>query len=294
MFNTRLPPDENLVEAIRSDAKIIEKRVDVLIWGDIHEIVDDEVLGSANLQFIRRLGSNLHFTWSVPTSRNGKLIRVEAEFPQLYYHFSVIKFSQKFVKSYKDTGVVVTMGKGSGKVIENFGPAYREYREGDYERVYNDRGVKGWRYTPVITENPPGIGEFTGGVIRLLRSDWQGAIATLQGMLSEQNLDGDRKLVLPAEVQIDATLHIIRAKSELGLDASPEIGRALKLAPLSTSVIKYTAMHYIARCFSARASLRRSGCSEDDRERLRKLISISQPLFNADDDWYKAAQAAVM
>ena len=276
-WNSRLPPDDGLLAKIKSDVK---DSADVVVWGDIHEITQGKVLGGASLLFIDNPNSHLHFVWSIPLIRNGTVEFIKVDFPKKYYSFAALRINEDFINQYEKAGGsdIVRTGECSGKIIPNFGPAYRDYSDGNCERVQNyycvignrKLCIKGWKYQPIIVDSP--IGTFAGGVLRLLRSDWQGAIEALDKMLEDINRDEEQKSFLPKDVQIDTTLHILRAKSELGLDATPEVMNVLKMAPSSPTVIKYIAMHYIGRCFSNVVRLRRAGCSKNDKERFRNLI----------------------
>ena len=210
---------------------------------------------------------------------------VQVDLPQRAYSFHALVLPAAFVTKYKAlTSLPVTSGKGSGTLLTNFGSEwYRLANEEDYVKIKDQRGSIGWVHLPEIGSHRSEIVDFVGGLLRMFRGDWEGAIELFSSVTANTRT--------PTNLQIDSYLLLIRAKTELGIDPMSDIEAVEKLGPGSRTVAQYIAMHYISRCYAKRMSRRisttpRVTCRSTDREALSQLVARSAPLFSSDDPWF--------
>ncbi len=92
--------------------------------------------------------------------------------------FSPITVKQELLKRYSlPSALVLYHSPNDRSVVGQVGDAFRGLEhDGDYSRVLSeDTGAKGWIYVPELSADTE-IVNFTGGLIRLLRADYAGAI----------------------------------------------------------------------------------------------------------------------
>src|SRR5262249_30886666 len=146
----------------------------------------------------------------------------------------------EFVRKYsRPDALEIRSAKGGGRVVGHLGMIYRRIaNQGDYALVASG-GHRGWVYLPQIGAHRPEIIDFAAGIMRVYRTDWQGAIDVFKKVLGGGSA--------PTSIRIDSLLYVIRAKSELAQEADDETRAALALAPASRRAAQYAAMHRIAR-----------------------------------------------
>src|SRR5262249_45638310 len=118
--------------------------------------------------------------------------------------------------------------------------------------------------------------DFLAGIIRIYRADWQGAIDMFNLVLRNERP--------PTALKIDSTLFIIRAKSELGLDASEQIKTLDGFGPLSQRAVRYVTMYYPAQCH-AKGGPRAQFCATQGQTFIEKLLREDVSLFAEGDPW---------
>lgn len=284
VFRLGMPLDEPEPAAAAEMAKKLDISAQHVLWGSVFPI-DKMAVVTAYLtlpdyfDFRRRKNER----WSLAVSQSVERLTITADVPQRHYEFEPIVLPTQFVELYSTPKALPIMqGKGSGSRFGYLGTVFRHCgSSGDYACV-TSAGKTGWVSLPALGKHKPEIVDFIGGIVRIYRSDWQGAIDLFANVVDNPDA--------PISLKIDSWLYIIRSKSELGLVADGEIDAVMTRAVPSRAVIQYAAMHMIHRCFGEpEAGRERAGCDEKNLLFLADLLH-RKGVFAANDPWLASAQ----
>jgi hypothetical protein len=268
-----------------ADAARLAEAIDVTgqftFWGHVHAF-DQGALATSYLtlpdyQDFRAAKNEI---WALGLPPGNEPSTISADVPRRHYAFEPVILPDDFVRHFSaPDALVMRSEKGSGRVLGQLGVRFdRIESDGDYAKVHSE-GKIGWVYLPQLGTHKPEIVDFVGGIMRIYRTDWEGAIELFGNVI--------RNKETPTALRIDSYLYVIRAKSEIGQPADAEISAVLKLAPASKEAVQYAAMHYLARCVAATSST----CNPADREFLARLPERYGPLFDDDDAWLAQIRA---
>jgi hypothetical protein len=262
-------------------AEAIDVTAQFTFWGHVHAL-DQGALATPYLTLPDyqdfRAGKSEVWTLTLPPGTVPSTIAVDI--PQRFYAFQPVVLPEDFVRRYSAPDALeMRSEKRDGRVLGRLGVRFdRIQSDGDYAQVYSE-GKTGWVHLPQLGAHKPEIVDFIGGIMRVYRTDWEGAIALFGNVVANKQA--------PAALRIDSYLYIIRARTEIGQPADAEISDVLKLAPASKEAVQYVAMHYLARCV-ARAGSR---CDPADRQFLAALPKRYGRLFDDDDPWLAQIRA---
>ena len=217
--------------------------------------------------------------WTLKLQQSGQPSMLTVDVPQRFYAFEPVVLASEFVSKYSaPDALVMRSGKGTGAVVGSIGTRFdRIQSDGDYAQIFSN-GKIGWVYLPPIGSQKPEIIDFLGGIMRMYRTDWEGAIELFGNVLKNKST--------PTALRIDSYLYIIRARSEIRQPADTEVNEVLALAPASRRAVQYVAMYHLARC----PALTSPGCRAFDREFIARLPDKYGPLFEPDDQWLMQIQ----
>jgi hypothetical protein len=256
-------------------AEAIDVTAQFAFWGHVHTL-DDGAFATPYLTLpdYHDFRSTRNETWTLALPPRPTPATISVDVPQRVYAFRPVLMPAAFVRRYSvPDALEMRTGKGSGTVLGRLGVRFdRIESDGEYAKVHSN-GKIGWVYLPQIGVHKPEIVDFLGGIMRIYRTDWEGAITLFGNVLRNRNA--------PTTLRIDTYLYIIRAKSEIGESADAEIAEVLKLAPASKEAVQYVAMHYLARCVVRDAP----ACKPADREFLDRLPEKYARLFRDGDPW---------
>jgi hypothetical protein len=153
------------------------------------------------------------------------------------------------------------------------GDQFRALEQHSAEWVQIDaQGKRGWIRLPQLSTSRTEVVDFTSGVIRALRRDWEGAEDSLGQVVRNTNA--------PTAIRVDA--HRAVAIDARGGDFREEIAQAEKLNPGAKRVATYSIM-------SRLAALSRLPETDPNRrpilDDIGKLVNGSASLFPKDSDW---------
>jgi hypothetical protein len=256
-------------------AQAIDVTAQFTFWGHVHTL-DEGAFATPYLTLPDyrdfRLKRNETWVLRLPPGRSPDTISVDV--PQRVHAFRPIEMPTAFVRKYSvPDALEMRAGKGRGAVLGRLGVRFdRIQSDGEYAKVHSN-GKIGWVHLPQIGVHQSEIVDFLGGIMRIYRTDWEGAIDLFGNVLKNRNAR--------TALRIDTFLYVIRAKSEIGTPADAEIAEVLRLAPASKEAVQYVAMHYLARCVA------RSGpaCKPADQDFLAGLPEKYGRLFGDGDPW---------
>lgn len=259
-------------------AQAIDVTAQQVLWGQVHSFDNNGALATSyfTLPDYRDFRPIRNEAWTLTLRRGDRSATLSADVPQRVYAFEPIVLPADFVTKYSSPGAIQMMSqKGGGQPLGPLGVNFvRIESDGDYAKVYSNKKT-GWVYLPQIGRHKPELIDFAAGIMRIYRTDWQGAIDLFGNVLKNETT--------PTNIRIDSTLYVIRAKSELGQSADDQVKQALALGPASRRVVQYVAMYYLARCYGT--SPKRAACQQSDMDFLAGFAERYDALFGQNDRW---------
>jgi hypothetical protein len=221
-----------------------------------------------------------HEKWTVRIPLTTGEMVVTADLPQRRYAFEPIILKEEIIKQYTLPNSLV-MYK-TENIVEETGRVGNEYVaiEQRPNMVYlRSTGVSepGWVRLPMLSDNRSEVVDFVGGVIRIFRSDWDGAEELLKEVVKNRNT--------PNELKVDSHLLMALAKSKKGLSSKEDAHIARRLNPYAKRSIIYSIMSGLA---DFRRALGREADIETHRNivsELKTLIKENRYLFLENDPW---------
>jgi len=218
--------------------------------------------------------------WSEEVPNDSGATKITVDLPRRRYEFSPILLDQAFVEKYRTPSALkLYEGKGRGEFVGIVGPNFTALRyEGRFAYVSRDEDHrKGWLELPDV-ENDKEIVNFVGGLVRLMRGDYPGAIDLFKTISASE---------APHAVKIDALLLGATAKAKLGQDPRDDIDQALALNPYQQSTIKFKVLAVIREYRNAETALQKSKIAQ----KLTQILDEKSYLFSSNDPWLAQAKS---
>jgi hypothetical protein len=260
----------------------------IVLWGSIVSF-GDAVLAQPLLAILPTTdpSSDEPSIWSV-SMPNGDWVSVGI--PRHRYDLPPLVLSHEVLKLYSNTSSIkIYEGRNGGPPeyplappIGELGNAYTRLEDdGDFSKVRVQSGHVGWVYLPKLDDEIDFV-DFAGGLIRLFRRDYSGAIDMLKDVSSDS-----RSMML----RVDSLLLQALAIAKMGKDPSGLINAALEINPYLQVSIRFKIINLLAKIKQSSASLKQ-GFLED----VLKQIAEYSYLFSPEDHWLdtskRIAQAA--
>lgn len=291
--NTR-PSTYAEVEAL---ARKQTKKPHVVLWGSASDYGNGIVVES-NLLIRRRevkggLGPEF---WSVTIPTRKRSLTVSVDVPARQYEFAPIVLDPGLVSTlYEATlrrsGTEIYELKSTGAVVIGDlrrGSVEALGHDGDWSRVRIAANHRlGWVYLPGLSKNPSEVVDFCGGIVRILRKDWSGAVSLFQEVVNTSEA--------PTAIKVDSYLYMAAAYDRMDDPANSfaMVAKAYELNPYSKATTKYLYMSYLARL--ARVLPRIAEREEAERiiASAHDLLSKNKVLFADDDRWVKQVEQII-
>jgi hypothetical protein len=214
--------------------------------------------------------------WEIVLPYGESTITVDADLPRRRYEFSAIALDDDVVKAYTTPRTLkIYESKSKMREIGVVGDKFEAQRhEGEWVLLTSDAHT-GWVHLPGLSRNE--VVDFVSGVIRIFRSDWDGAVALFDRVTKNPNT--------PDSLKADALLFEIMAQSKGGRDPHETIARAYDQAPYSRTRVIYSVM---ANLEQLTRILKIPGSEKTSRTliaRIRQEVENNRPLFPEADPW---------
>jgi hypothetical protein len=202
--------------------------------------------------------------------------------PRRRYEFAPIVLERSAVESLASpAGLPLLAAKGSTQVVGRLGDRYEaRQQEGSWTRVRSGAS-EGWVHLPELSTQQTEVVDFTGGLVRLLRTDWLGARDLLRRVVDNPKA--------PSALRVDALLLLGLAARHAGEDPLAPILQARELNPHDVAVTKYLCMVYVSRLAEAGSATTQS----EARQLLRDILKSRSYQFAATDPWFGKVRAIV-
>jgi hypothetical protein len=139
-------------------------------------------------------------------------------------------------------------------------------------------------HLPELSFNRSEVVDFTGGVIRVMRGDWEGAYELLERVVENPKT--------PVPLRIDSLILQGVAKEQRGLDGWRELESAYALNPHSRS----TATYYLMKRVSvlAHAIQENSRAAFEAQWELERTLHSTRYMFGSADPWIRRVERALL
>jgi hypothetical protein len=255
--------------------------VRLVLWGNASEYADGiSVEAHLTLPPNKGDGSKGPEIWRLLLPGSGAATELTCDIPARRYTFEPIVLSRDMVANYsspralkifRDRSAKVEVGDLSGGYFR----AERHAPDGDW--LIEPR--RGWLPLPLLGSHPNEVATFTSALLRIMRTDWEGAADELQQVIALPST--------PTSVQVDALLYLGLTDEKQGRSGRARFEQARALNPLSQAVARYLVMSAFADYLRAAADSRGPA-----RDRVSALLEESRVLFPNRDPWLEAAARA--
>lgn len=274
------PPEEPTHEAAIAQARSDSPQL--IVWGKAYALPG----GSSVMPYlaIPKKGDDSRKRqfeqWKLAFSSAGKDHQIIADLPARDYSFEPIFLPRIAVTSYSSIDALAIYSRRSGGVkrwtVDEVEDLFAEQWEENAVRVRTDKGP-GWLRLPNLSKTTEVI-DFVGGVTRIFRADWEGALQLLARVAASAHA--------PTAVRIDSNLLMARAAYQLGRAFEPYLLEAEKLDRFSQRVVRYRVMGMLAGLQGAEAAQ-----LADKAAAIRSYLEARAHLFSADDEWLRACRS---
>ncbi|WP_422040609.1 hypothetical protein [Roseibium sp.] len=242
------------------------------IWGRAHEYAGGLLIESKITvpEYKSPRGSFRKASWQVVYA--DQTFRVD--FPNRQFNWPNIVLSKKVVSQLSmPFGMPIYAARDSETVVGQMSPYVVATRFVPGAAKISDRGVEGWIRFPALDNfEKPGVVLLAGGIVRLIRGDYDGAESFFSQLLEQTN-------DLSATSEIDLLLLRGRAKELSGESGMHDFKRAFERNPYSSPVIE----HFAAGLLSRNRDL-----PEGDKiSELKNFLSENSAFLDSDSDFRK-------
>lgn len=219
--------------------------------------------------------------WEVTIPHDQIELHIHADLPQRRYEFSPIVLKKELVDSYtKPTALQIYPSRDAKVPIGSVGTKFEARRQIDGWVELKSEGKVGWVPLPKLSEDKNELVDFVGGVIRIFRSDWDGAIDLFERVVKNPQA--------PTALKIDALLYEVLAKSKSGRDTEEHLQLAYRLSPFYRTTTVYSIM---AKLEAISKVVNRPDSQKTVPTLIRQIereLNNNQALFLPDDPWLSA------
>lgn len=274
-----IPPRESGHVAAETAAQ--SRGADATLWGRAWRYGGGVVV-QAYLTLAAGRNAEERIAWKETVRADGKPVSLTLRLPRRRYEFSPIVLRRDVVESFASpAGLRMVATRGTGNVVGEVGDAFRALRHEGSWTLVRSGSAEGWVHLPQLSERRSEIVDFSGGLVRLLRTDWLGARELLQRVVDNSNA--------PSALRVDALLILGLIAQHAGGDPLGPILRAHQLNPHDVEVTKYECMAYVNRISRAGSEAAHS----QTKGRLRDILSSRSYQFGTADPWFSKVQAIV-
>ncbi len=242
---------------------------DLVLWGKVSRYG----AGVVAQAFLTIAAGNERKVWEIQV--DGRTLSLPL--PRTRYEFRPIVLSNTIVSRYTSPDALQLYATPSSTTaIGTVGSEFKASRQEGDAALVTTNGKTGWIRLPELSRNRGEVANFTGGVIRILRSDWSGAADLFRKVIADT--------ASPRLLKLDALLYSGVALERSRGNGAALIEQAYALNPYDRSVVSYLLMTQAAK-------LSRLASGDASRARVkdkgRSLITANRHLFPANDPWLK-------
>ena len=222
---------------------------------------------------------NYYEIWRLSIKTPQKPVTLVVDIPNRRYEFSPIVLSKSIVEKYSLPSRL-KMHRDASVASEVIGEVGDDYvgiePRGHYQLVYSN-GKRGWVYLPELAKERNEVVDFIGGVIRVYRADWHGAIDLMNRVINNPQT--------PNALKVDALLYKGRSQLETGKNSEQTFKHAYKLNPYNRRTIKYWMMSRISKLSYHKKMGSQNHGYRSIFKQTNLLLKENHYLFSKNDPW---------
>jgi hypothetical protein len=254
----------------------------MILWGDVLQFGDGILVESfLSIPLYEDLRQDHSEEWSVKVTCDSANVELKISLPTRRYEFAPIVLDKDIVDLYSTPSAIKLFEtKESTVPFGVLGDSYTAIQhDGDYTFVKPTGGKPGWVYLPRLS-GEIAIVDFAGGLLRLYRGDYAGAIDLLVKVSESESGAGTR-------LKIDSLLLQALALAKLGGNPTQKIDVAIRLNPYLQVCYKFKIQALAGQYLVTQDS-------PDNQRSIAKQIDqtleSSAYLFSENDEWFAAAR----
>ncbi len=228
--------DHNKMESI-----VIKNSAQLGCWGNVLEFGDGVIVQSF-LTIPKYFDNRTEHPeiWEENFQCSNRVFDINVDIPRRRYEFSPIVLSKNFIQDFGDFNIMkIYKTKKMKKFIGFLGSTFRALdHDADFSLVKSGNKT-GWILLPNISTHRSEVVDFVGGVIRMMRADWFGAIKLFDEVLKNNHTS--------TSIKIDSYLYKALAKYRTGSSPQVELNNALELNPYLKTTIKYYLINQLSK-----------------------------------------------
>jgi hypothetical protein len=262
-------------------AKELEVFAQIVLWGKAYSYGHGVVVQSyVSIPLYEDFRDKKQEIWQVMVK--GKTI--EVDIPKRRYEMAPIVLTHEVVEKYTlPNALKIYKNPDGNQPIGSVGDVFIGLQFDPNRAKVRSGNITGWVRLPQLAENRTEVVDFVGGLVRILRGDWEGA-AKLMKQVVENSLT-------PTSLRIDAYLYWARALEQSGMSGREVISKAYALNPYSRTTLQYAVMSDLATL--ARLSAGLSSEKQQIMERIKKTVEEHAYLFPKNDPWMDQLSAVL-
>jgi len=226
-------------------------------------------------------------TWKIGIPiTNGELTYSQLDvIPERSVTFKALALTGADLKAFESPGLLeVHQGGVTGRVIGRVGDNFRALEQSStFAMISTDTGLRGYLKLPGEPAESAAIAEFSGGVLRLLRNDWSGAVGLFSRFASNP-------AALTSAV-VDAKLMSAYCLERKGMDGRIVIEEAAQISSTAPRVLKYRVMVLLAEITRRENSDEHTAIPALTLS-LRRAIREAAAALGNNDPWLREIAAA--
>jgi hypothetical protein len=253
----------------------------MVLWGKAYRLGD----GVSILTYLSlpRLSDSRkrHFeTWELTFTIAGRLHRLVADVPARQYAFEPMIVPQDMINTYFNLNALDLYSSPTGetKIATIDASKHVSHVRQEGNAIYMRAGkLEGWILLPELAEARSEVVNFSAGLMRIFRADWDGASSLLAQVVDNPGA--------PTPLKIDSLLLLAHANYQLGRDFTPYLIQAEELDPYAVRVIQYRVMGMLAKMQNAEITERATLAAAAEKYLLER-----KQFFIGGDKWLLACR----
>ena len=219
--------------------------------------------------------------WTIALPELGAKQGISVGLPASMYEFRPIVLRSEVIPLLNTpAGLPIYQDRAFVRKIGELGGDFKALEQGsDVARVQSG-GVTGWVRLPGLSANRSEVTDFSGGLIRIYRKDWGGAIDLFE------RVTGNREA--PAGIRVSSYL-LMAAASRLFHEQTGAPDRSLELIQSAERLNPYLRDTIKYKCMALLAARNRP----ENVRKLAETVKTSAYLFPRDDGWLAKVKSIV-
>lgn len=263
-----------------NEARSINLLAQMVLWGKAYPYGDGVVVQTnMSIPRYRDFRESRNEIWEIEYRDT----TFKTDIPRRRFEVSSIVLTNEVVKEYSlPSALKIYADREGGDPIGEVGSSYRgiqlEPQLGLAKVIAGD--ITGWVRLPKLGKKPTEVSTFAAGVMKIFRSDWQGALQHMNRVIENQYTN--------TSLRIDAHLYAGMALERQGKSGREHFEKALELNPYARRAVEYLLMGEVAALSRQDDPMHTSAATKKILERLKSAHKKYAQLFPKNDPFIES------